>query len=109
MGLAHDLIDVIPVDALTAMIIHLGTTAISALFHFAHHRKVKELGHRKKRNATKLNIDWWRRIRPGQRNPPVTAKRADMRRETCSKLLTFPEFYRVRRTCPPLPGASGAK
>ena len=31
-----------------------------------------------------------------------------MRREACSKLLTFPESYRVRRTCPPLPGASAA-
>src|SRR6185369_2477578 len=35
-----------------------GTTAVSAMFHFAQCRKVSEGRHRRKRNATKPNNAW---------------------------------------------------
>jgi hypothetical protein len=67
----------------------MGFIAIPALFHFAHFRKVNELGHPGKHNATKPNNAWWRWIRSGQRNAPVIAKTADMR---CDRLFKIAHF-----------------
>jgi hypothetical protein len=63
--------------------------ALPAPFCFAHFRKVNELGHPGKHNATKPNNAWWRRIRSGQHNPPVIIKEQICTAVVCSKLLTF--------------------
>jgi hypothetical protein len=67
----------------------MGSSLSPPLFHFAHFRKVNELGHPGKHNATKPNNAWWRWIRSGQRNPPVITKTADMH---CDRLFKIAHF-----------------
>jgi hypothetical protein len=74
----------------------MGSALIPALFHFARFRKVNELEHPGKRNATKPNNAWWHWLRSGQRNPPVNAKTAHMHRDRLFKIAHF-QTRRCRR------------
>jgi len=67
----------------------MGSSLSPPLFHFAHFRKVNELGHPGKHSATKPNNAWWRWIGSGQRNPPVITKTADM---YCDRLFKIAHF-----------------
>jgi hypothetical protein len=70
----------------------MGSSLSPPLFHFAHFRKVNELGRPGKHNATKPNNAWWRWIRSGQRNPPGNTKTADMHCDRLFKIAHLLKF-----------------